>query len=121
MPLHRCRACHLLRKHALVPFAAPAGLAAAARCSLTFLSYCAALEASHALRLAPLAHRELWLVLEQVWCGALWCVFVGGGGGEVCFCGVGDGEWWWLWLWWRWQHVSGCSLYGLLLLTRSLP
>ncbi|GAB4815599.1 hypothetical protein N2152v2_002645 [Parachlorella kessleri] len=60
------RACQLLRKHALAPFAAPAGLAATCRCLHTLLAYCAALEASHALRLTPAVLRETWPVVEQV-------------------------------------------------------
>ncbi|KAL4425163.1 hypothetical protein ABPG75_009179 [Micractinium tetrahymenae] len=60
------RACHLLRKHALLPFAAPAGLHAFARCAFAFAAHCAALEASHGLQLVPTVQRELWPALEQV-------------------------------------------------------
>lgn len=65
-PPLRCRACHLLRKHALLPFAAPAGLAAFTRCAFAFAAHCAALEASHGLQLLPTVQRELWPPLEQV-------------------------------------------------------
>lgn len=60
------RACHLLRKHALLPFAAPAGLAAFTRCAFAFAAHCAALEASHGLQLLPTVLRELWPAQEQV-------------------------------------------------------
>jgi hypothetical protein len=60
------RACHLLRKHALLPFAAPAGLHACCRCVFAFAAHCAALEASHGLPLLPTLLRELWPPLEQV-------------------------------------------------------
>ncbi|KAL4435562.1 hypothetical protein ABPG77_002525 [Micractinium sp. CCAP 211/92] len=60
------RACHLLRKHALMPFAAPAGLHAFGRCTFAFAAHCAALEASHGLQLVPTVQRELWPTLEQV-------------------------------------------------------
>ncbi|KAI3435025.1 hypothetical protein D9Q98_003077 [Chlorella vulgaris] len=60
------RACHLLRKHALLPFAAPAGLPAFGRAAFAFTAHCAALEASHGLQLVPTVQRELWPVLEQV-------------------------------------------------------
>ncbi|PRW33875.1 exocyst complex component EXO84B-like [Chlorella sorokiniana] len=60
------RACHLLRKHALLPFAAPAGLAAFTRCAFAFAAHCAALEASHGLQLLPTVLRELWPPMEQV-------------------------------------------------------
>ncbi|KAL4854614.1 Exocyst complex component EXO84A [Chlorella vulgaris] len=59
------RACHLLRKHALLPFAAPAGLPAFGRAAFAFTAHCAALEASHGLQLVPTVQRELWPVLEQ--------------------------------------------------------
>jgi len=62
----------MLRKHALLPFAAPAGLHAAARCVFAFMAHCAALEASHGLQLLPTVQRELWPVLEQVR-GSVWC------------------------------------------------
>lgn len=65
-PFPPCRSCHLLRKHALLPFAAPAGLGACARCTFAFTAHCAALEASHGLQLVPTVQRELWPVLEQV-------------------------------------------------------
>jgi hypothetical protein len=61
-----CRSCHLLRKHALLPFAAHAGLEACARCTFAFTAHCAALEASRGLQLVPTVQRELWPVLEQV-------------------------------------------------------
>ncbi len=83
------RACHLLRKHALAPFAAPAGLPATARCVFVFLAYAAALEASHALRLAPTVHRETWPVLEQV-----------GGWEPYRFVEM----------WWDWGMGAGCCM-----------
>lgn len=66
LPTPRRRACHLLRKHALLPFAAPAGLPAFARCAFAFTAHCAALEASHGLQLVPTVQRELWPATEQV-------------------------------------------------------
>ncbi|PSC67429.1 exocyst complex component EXO84B-like [Micractinium conductrix] len=60
------RTCHLLRKHALLPFAAPAGLHAFCRCAFAFAAHAAALEGTHGLQLMPTVHRELWPVLEQV-------------------------------------------------------
>lgn len=63
-----CSACHLLRKHALLPFAAPAGLHGFGRCAFAFAAHCAALEASHGLQLVPTVQRELWTALEQVRC-----------------------------------------------------
>jgi hypothetical protein len=81
-PFPPCRSCHLLRKHALLPFAAPAGLGACARCTFAFTAHCAALEASHGLQLVPTVQRELWPVLEQVR-SALWLDRLGRGLGGM--------------------------------------
>ncbi|KAK9836141.1 hypothetical protein WJX81_004415 [Elliptochloris bilobata] len=56
----------LLKRHALAPFAAPAGLAATVSCCLLALVHCRALEVSHGLTLAPRLMRDLWPACEQV-------------------------------------------------------
>ncbi len=61
----------LLKRHALAPFAAPAGLAATAACCLLALVHCRALEASHGLTLAPRLMRDLWPACEQARSGSL--------------------------------------------------
>ena len=55
----------LLKRHALAPFAAPAGLAATVACCLLALVHCRALEVSHGLTLAPRLMRDLWPACEQ--------------------------------------------------------
>lgn len=55
----------LLKRHALAPFAAPAGLAATVACCMLALVHCRALEVSHGLTLAPRLMRDLWPACEQ--------------------------------------------------------
>ena len=68
LPDQETRRCALLvKRHALSPFAAPAGLAATVHCCCLALVHCRRLQASHALALAPTLLRELWPACEQVW------------------------------------------------------
>jgi hypothetical protein len=61
------RACHLLQRHALSPFAVPAGLCASATCMRAFLAAAApGLERGLGLGVTPAAHRELWPAVEPV-------------------------------------------------------
>lgn len=55
----------LLKRHALSPFAAPAGLQATVGCIVLALVHCMALEETHGLKLAPRLTRELWPPCEQ--------------------------------------------------------
>ncbi|CAK0787894.1 hypothetical protein CVIRNUC_011116 [Coccomyxa viridis] len=55
----------LIKRHALSPFAAPAGLAPTVQCCCLALAHCAALRASHALALGPTLLRELWPACDQ--------------------------------------------------------
>ena len=55
----------LIKRHALSPFAAPAGLAPTVQCCCLALAHCAALRASHALALGPTLLRELWPACNQ--------------------------------------------------------
>ncbi|KAK9823889.1 hypothetical protein WJX72_006201 [[Myrmecia] bisecta] len=56
----------LLKRHALSPFAAPAGLGATVSCCVLALVHCMVLEDTHGLKLAPRLMRELWPACEQV-------------------------------------------------------
>lgn len=56
----------LIKRHALAPFAAPAGLAPTVGCCVVACVYCMALEDWHGLKLAPRLMRELWPPCEQV-------------------------------------------------------
>jgi hypothetical protein len=67
LPDQETRRCALLvKRHALSPFAAPAGLAATVHCCCLALAHCRRLQASHALALAPTLLRELWPACDQV-------------------------------------------------------
>ncbi|BDA47404.1 Exocyst complex component EXO84A [Coccomyxa sp. Obi] len=56
----------LIKRHALSPFAAPAGLSSTVQCCVLALVHCRALQASHSLALAPSLLRELWPACDQV-------------------------------------------------------
>lgn len=56
----------LIKRHALSPFAAPAGLSSTVQCCSLALVHCRALEAAHSLALAPSLLRELWPACDQV-------------------------------------------------------
>jgi hypothetical protein len=56
----------LVKRHALAPFAAPAGLGPTVACVLLALLHCRALEESHSLSLGPRLLRDLWPPCEQV-------------------------------------------------------
>lgn len=56
----------LIKRHALSPFAAPAGLASTVQCCSLALLHCRALQASHNLALSPTLLRELWPACDQV-------------------------------------------------------
>ncbi|KAK9905543.1 hypothetical protein WJX75_001810 [Coccomyxa subellipsoidea] len=56
----------LIKRHALSPFAAPAGLSSTVQCCSLALVHCRALQASHSLALAPSLLRELWPACDQV-------------------------------------------------------
>ncbi len=56
----------LIKRHALSPFAAPAGLASTVQCCCLALLHCRALQASHNFALAPTLLRELWPACDQV-------------------------------------------------------
>ncbi len=58
----------LIKRHALSPFAAPAGLSSTVQCCVLALVHCRALQASHSLALAPSLLRELWPACDQVPC-----------------------------------------------------
>jgi hypothetical protein len=60
------RSCQLIKKSALLPYAATAGLPAVARCVLAFLLPLYALEETHTMALRHVAFEELWPVVEQV-------------------------------------------------------
>lgn len=55
----------LIKRHALSPFAAPAGLASTVQCCSLALLHCRALQASHNLALGPTLLRELWPACDQ--------------------------------------------------------
>lgn len=61
-----CRCAQLLRQHALIPLAVPAGLGPTVHCCMLALLYCTALETSHSLMLSPRLMRDLWPTCEQV-------------------------------------------------------
>lgn len=56
----------LIKRHALAPFAAPAGLDPTVSCVLLALLHCRSLEKSHGLSLSPRLLRDLWPPCEQV-------------------------------------------------------
>ncbi|KAL3141745.1 hypothetical protein ABBQ32_004426 [Trebouxia sp. C0010 RCD-2024] len=60
------RCAQLLRQHALIPLAVPAGLGPTVHCCMLALLYCTALETSHSLMLSPRLMRDLWPTCEQV-------------------------------------------------------
>ncbi|CAL8472152.1 g11694 [Coccomyxa elongata] len=60
------RSALLIKRHALSPFAAPAGLSSTVQCCVLALVHCRALQASHSLALAPSLLRELWPACDQV-------------------------------------------------------
>ncbi|KAK9835250.1 hypothetical protein WJX84_010079 [Apatococcus fuscideae] len=60
------RFCTLIKRNALSPFAAPAGLAPTVGCCQLAMTQCVALEQSHGLMLAPRLVRDLWPACEQV-------------------------------------------------------
>lgn len=60
------RAATLLKRHALTPFAVPAGLGATVRCVLLMRTQALALQATHGISLAPRLTRELWPVIDTV-------------------------------------------------------
>lgn len=55
----------LIKRHALSPFAAPAGLGSTVQCCSLALLHCRALQASHNLALGPTLLRELWPACDQ--------------------------------------------------------
>jgi hypothetical protein len=57
--------CATLRRVALLPCAAPAGLRATLRCAAALLAHCDALGAAHGLPAAAAAQRELWPAVHQ--------------------------------------------------------
>jgi len=56
----------MLKRHALSPFAAPAGLGPTMACCLLAYIHCAALQSSHGLRLTSRLMRDLWPACDQV-------------------------------------------------------
>lgn len=56
----------LLKRHALSPFAAPAGLGPTMACCLLAYVHCSAIQASHSIHLTPRLMRDLWPACDQV-------------------------------------------------------